>query len=91
MLGIVLTVVFVVLLGIMALEAYIISPKRIQDANQILYEINKTHSDYERHEMRTAYDEIMDEERKTTFILITLFMLDIVINLAYIIIYKPFD
>ena len=91
MLGIILAFAFVVLLGIMAFEAYILSPKRMQDANRILYEISKSQSEYERNEMRIAYDEIIDEEQNITYILMIAFMVDMLINLFYVIICKPFD
>ena len=91
MLGIILALAFVVLLGIMAFEAYILSPKRMQDANRILYEISKSHSEYERNEMRIAYDEIIEEEQNITYILMIAFMVDMLVNLFYIIICKPFD
>ena len=91
MLGIILAVVFVFLLGILALEAYVISPKRIQDANQILHDIHNSHSEYERHEMRMAYDEIIEDDQNMSYILMIAFMVDMVVNLFYIIICKPFD
>lgn len=91
MLGIILALAFVALLGIMAFEAYIVSPKRMQDANRILYEISKSQSEYERNEMRIAYDEIIEEEQNITYILMIAFMVDMLVNLFYIIICKPFD
>lgn len=91
MLGIILALAFVALLGIMAFEAYILSPKRMQDANRILYEISKSQSEYERNEMRIAYDEIIEEEQNITYILMIAFMVDMLVNLFYIIICKPFD
>lgn len=91
MLGIILVIVFVLLMGFMAFEAYILSPKRLQDANRILHDINTTKSEHVREEMRKSYDEIIEYEQNTTFIVIILFMLDMIVNLIYIIIYKPFD
>ena len=91
MLGIILVAVFVLLLGFMAFEAYVVSPKRIQDANQILRDISKSHSEYERHEMRIAYDEIIEDDQNMTYILMIAFIIDMIVNLFYVIIYKPFD
>lgn len=91
MLGIILAAVFVLLLGFMAFEAYVMSPKRMQDANRILHDINKSQSDYERTEMRIAYDEIIEADQTMTYILMIAFMADMLVNLFYIIICKPFD
>ena len=91
MLGIVLAAIFIILIIVMAVEAYILSPKRIEDANRILAESYAAQTDFERTEMRKTYDEIMCTENRTTVCLMVLFLFILLLNLIYIIIYKPFD
>lgn len=91
MLGIILVAVFLILIIVMAIEAYILSPKRLEDANRILAESYAAQTDFERIEMRKTYDEIMHTENRITVCLIVMFLFILLLNLIYIIIYKPFD
>lgn len=91
MFGIILVAVFLILIIVMAIEAYILSPKRLEDANRILAESYVAQTDFERIEMRKTYDEIMHTENRITVCLIVMFLFILLLNLIYIIIYKPFD
>lgn len=91
MLGVMLLAILIILIIVMAIEAYILSPKRIEDANRILAESYAAQTDFERTEMRKTYDEIMHTENRITVCLIVMFLFTLLLNLIYIIIYKPFD
>lgn len=86
-----LVAVLIILIIIMAVEAYVLSPKRIEDANRILAESYTAQTDFERIEMRKTYDEIMHTENRITVCLIVMFLFTVLLNLLYIIICKPFD
>ena len=73
------------------IEGYILSPKRIADANRILAEANRAKTTGEIQLLTESARDIFEYDNKVFKISSVLFLSVIIVNIIYLIIFKPFE